>query len=161
MTGPAIVGGNAGNMPLPPAGTRDMPQFDISKGARGLGRTYMVKSLDHRSAFQNNQLSEGQAMTDVIDFLEQMGQDAQLRHASQDEVELALTSAEIAPELQAPILVNDPAQLETLLGQVPLCAMFFPGQEDEEEGGEDEETPSKEPDEAPEHSGLRTVIPTA
>ena len=99
-------------------------------------------------------------MTDIIDFLEQMGQDAQLRHATQDEVELALTSAEIAPELQAAILAKDPAQLESLLGQAPLCAMFFPGKEEEEEGDEDEDTPSKDPDEAPEHSGLRTVIPT-
>ena len=100
-------------------------------------------------------------MTDVIEFLERMGQDAQLRHAPQDEVELALTSAKVAPELQAAILANDPAQLETLLGQVPLCAMFMPGKEDEEEGDEDEETPSKEPDEAPEHSQLRAVIPAA
>lgn len=98
-------------------------------------------------------------MTDVIDFLERMGQDAQLRHASQDEVELALTSAEVAPELQAAILAKDQAQLETLLGQAPVCSAFFPGKEDEEEGDEDEETPSKEPDEAPGHSGLRAVIP--
>jgi len=100
-------------------------------------------------------------MTDVIDFLERMGQEAQLRHASQDEVELALTGAEIAPELKAAILAKDSAQLETSLVQAPLCAMFFPGKEEEEEGDEDEETPSKDPDEAPEHSGLRTVIPTA
>jgi hypothetical protein len=98
-------------------------------------------------------------MTDVIDFLERMGQDAQLRHASQDEVELALTSAEIAPELQAAILAKDQAQLETLLGQAPVCIMYLPGEEEEDD--ENEEAPSKEPDEAPEHSGLRTVIPTA
>ncbi len=86
-------------------------------------------------------------MTDVIDFLERMGQDAQLRHAAQDEVELALNSAEIAPELQTAILARDQAQLEKLLGQTPLCAPLFPGQEEEEEGEEDEESPSKEPDE--------------
>ena len=100
-------------------------------------------------------------MSDVIDFLEQMGQDAQLRHASQDEVKLVLTGAEIAPDLQAAILANDPAQLEALLKQAPVFGYFLPGKEDEEEADEDEETPSKEPDEAPEHSGLRTVIPTA
>ena len=100
-------------------------------------------------------------MTDVIDFLERMGQDAQLRHASQDEVELALTNAEIAPELQTAILAKDQAHLETLLGQVPLCAMFMPGEEVEEEGGEDEESPSKEPDEASGHSGLCVVISAA
>jgi hypothetical protein len=83
-----------------------------------------------------------------------MGQDAQLRHASPDEVELALTGAEMAPELRAAILANDPVQLETLLEHAPLCGYFLPGKEEEEEGDEDEETPSKEPDEAPE-SGLR------
>lgn len=83
-------------------------------------------------------------MTDVIDFLEQMGQDAQLRHGSQDEVELALTSAEIAPELQAAILANNQARLEALLGQNPLCGMLFPGKEDEQEDEDTEETPSRE-----------------
>lgn len=102
-------------------------------------------------------------MTDVIDFLERVGQDAQLRHASQDEVGLALTSTEIAPELQAAILANDPVQLETLLGHVPACGYLLPGEEpaEEEEGDEDEETPSKEPDSALEHGRNHAVIPTA
>lgn len=97
-------------------------------------------------------------MTDVIDFLERMGQDAQLRHASQDEVERALTSAEMAPALQAAILARDLAQLESLLGQAPVCVCLFPGKEEEEEGDEDEETPSREPDEDSRHSGLRAEI---
>jgi hypothetical protein len=83
-------------------------------------------------------------MTDVIDFLERMGQDAQLRHAAQDEVELALNSAEIAPELQTAILARDQAQLEKLLGQDPLCGMLFPGKEDEQEDEDTEETPSRD-----------------
>lgn len=96
-------------------------------------------------------------MSDVIDFLERMGQDAQWRHASQDEVELALTGAEVAPELQAAILAKDLAQLEMLLGQAPLCGCYLPGKEEEEEGDEDEETPSREPEEDSGHSGLRAV----
>jgi len=102
-------------------------------------------------------------MTDVIEFLERMGQDPQLRHATRDELERALISAEVAPELRAAILAKDQAQLETLLGRVPVCVAYFPAKEDEEEDGEgeSEEIPSQEPDEAPEHSGLRTVIPTA
>jgi hypothetical protein len=63
-------------------------------------------------------------MSDVIDFLERMGQDAQLRHGSQEEVELALASAEIAPELQAAIVAKDQAQLEGLMGQTPLRCLF-------------------------------------
>jgi hypothetical protein len=99
-------------------------------------------------------------MSDVIDFLEKMGQDAQLRHGSPDEVELALASAEVAPELQSAILAKDQTQLETLLGQAPVCVMFFPGKEDEEEDDEGEETPPEEPGEA-EHTGLRAAIPAA
>jgi hypothetical protein len=100
-------------------------------------------------------------MSDVIDFLEKMGQDAQLRHGSQDEVELALASAEIAPELQAAIIARDQAHLETLLGQAPLCAVYLPGTEEEEQDDEAEETPSREPDEAPELSGLQAMIQAA
>lgn len=87
-------------------------------------------------------------MTDIIDFLERMGQDAQFRHAPQDEVERALISAEIAPALQTAILAKDQAQLEKLLGQVPSCAPLAPGNEDQGDGDEDEETPSRGPDEA-------------
>lgn len=96
-------------------------------------------------------------MSDVIDFLERMGQDAQLRHGSQEEVELALASAEIAPELQAAIVAKDQAQLGGLMGQTPLCAVYFPGQEDEEQEDETEETPSREPGESPELR--RAVVP--
>jgi hypothetical protein len=83
-------------------------------------------------------------MTDVIDFLERMGQDAQLRYGSQNEVEIALASAQIAPELKTAILAEDQQHLETLLGQEVFCAMLFPGEEQEED--DTEETPSREED---------------
>jgi hypothetical protein len=72
-------------------------------------------------------------MFDVIDFLERMGQDAQLRHASQDEVELALTSAEIDPELRVAILARDEPGLQALLGQDPFCCLINPAKPDEEQ----------------------------
>jgi hypothetical protein len=72
-------------------------------------------------------------MFDVIDFLERMGQDAQLRHASQDEVELALTSAEIDPELRVAILARDEQGLQALLGQDPFCCLINPAKPDEEQ----------------------------
>jgi hypothetical protein len=86
-------------------------------------------------------------MNNVIDFLEKIGQDPQWRHASPDQVEQALAGAKIAPELQMAILARDQVQLEKLLGQTPFCAPLFPGQEEEEDGEEDEESPAKEPDE--------------
>lgn len=93
-------------------------------------------------------------MSDIIDFLERMGRDAQFRHASQDKVERALISAEIAPALQTAILAKDQAHLEKLLGTTPLCAPYMPGNGDQGEGDEDEETPSREPDEVYEHKLL-------
>jgi len=48
-----------------------------------------------------------------------------------------------------------------LLGQVPLCGMFFPSKEDEEESDDEtEKTPSREPDEVPENNGLRSMMAT-
>ena len=51
-------------------------------------------------------------MSNVISFLESVGQDATLRHASQDELELALTTAQIEPALQKAILGKDQTQIE-------------------------------------------------
>lgn len=99
-------------------------------------------------------------MLDVIDFLEKMGQDAQLRHASQEEVELVLSSSEVAPVAQAALLAKNQAQLEVLLGQVPLCSVFMPGQEEEEED-DSEETPSREPHEARKPGVFQSALPSA
>ena len=128
----------------------------------GPGRKLPLELSSSEERFQNNQC-QGMEMTDVIEFLERMGQDPQLRHAAQDEVERALISAEIAPELRAAILAKDQEQIVALLGQAPVCVAYFPAKEDEEEGdeGEGEEIPSEETDETPEHNGLRTVILTA
>lgn len=98
-------------------------------------------------------------MSNVIDFLERMGQDAHLRQGPQDELELALTSAGIASELQVAIRAGDQAKLEALLGQVPLHAVFLPGKEEEDD--ETEETPSQEPDETFERGRLPTMVTTA
>jgi hypothetical protein len=94
-------------------------------------------------------------MSNVIDFLEKMGQDAQLRHASQDEVERALTGAQIDPELQAAILAKDQSGIEALLGQRNVCCMLAPSKENEDE--EPEENPSQDDEEISLHSVLRLV----
>ena len=84
-------------------------------------------------------------MSNVIGFLERMGQDAQLRRASLSEVELALKDAQIDPELQAAILDQDQRQLEALLGREHLCCLMFPAKEDEDD--DSEESPSRDDDE--------------
>ncbi|WP_077445663.1 hypothetical protein [Rhodanobacter sp. C05] len=72
-------------------------------------------------------------MSNVIDFLEMMGQDAQMRNASRNEVKLALANAQIAPELQTAILAKDQPQLETLLRQRVTCCLLFSNEDQDDE----------------------------
>ena len=97
-------------------------------------------------------------MSNVIGFLEKMGQDAELRHASKNEMELALADAEINPRLQAVILSSDQAQLEALLlARTNVVCGLFPGKEDDD-GEEEEESPDKDDDEMTgSHAAIRRV----
>jgi hypothetical protein len=98
-------------------------------------------------------------MSNVIRFLETMGQDAALRHAIQNDLELALTRAQIDPQLQAAILGNDRAQLEALLGaKANVCCMVFPAKEDEDD---EEEEPSRDDDEITARSAVRGIASAA
>jgi len=73
-------------------------------------------------------------MSNVIDFLERMGQDAQLRHASQNDVEQALARAQIDPQLQTAILAKDQRKLETLLGGNNVCcALMYDDHEEDDQ----------------------------
>src|SRR5215469_12879481 len=76
-------------------------------------------------------------MSSVIDFLERMGSDAQWRHASQEDLDLALAETDITAPERTAILAKDALALKALLRQVPLFAMQIPGAPDEE-GDEDE-----------------------
>ena len=85
-------------------------------------------------------------MSNVIDFLERFGQDADLRHAPSDALAEALKSAGIDPELRAAILGNDQRTLEALLGaDTNVCCMTH--KEDEEEEPEEEEDEDEDEDE--------------
>jgi hypothetical protein len=94
-------------------------------------------------------------MSNVIDFLERMGQNAQLRHGSQSELEHALAAVEIDQELQAAILAKDHGRLEALLGQVNVCCAQFPDKDDEDE--DTGESPSRDDKEAASSSLFRAV----
>jgi len=84
-------------------------------------------------------------MSNVIGFLESVGQDAALRHAAQGELKLALSGAQIDPALQIAILNNDQDRLTALLGaRTNLVCGVLPGKEDDDEG---EEAPSRDDDE--------------
>jgi hypothetical protein len=81
-------------------------------------------------------------MSNVISFLERMGQDSELKGATPEELESALTRAQIDPAMRAAILGNDRPELEALLEcKSTICCGIFPGKEDE-----DEEEPSKKDD---------------
>ena len=71
-------------------------------------------------------------MSNVIDFLEQMGRDARLRYAASDEIRSNFVSAQIDPALHAALLGGDSKRLEALLGaRTDMCPIIFPVQEDE------------------------------
>lgn len=77
-------------------------------------------------------------MSNVIDFLERLGQDSKLHSAVSEDIEAALRAAGIDPRLQASILDADRRALQELLGaDGNVCCMIF--KEDEEEEKEDEE----------------------
>jgi hypothetical protein len=83
-------------------------------------------------------------MSNVINFLEKMGRDAQLRHASRDDLQNALLAGSVSAELSVLLLAGNQSAIESLLGQMPLCCAMFPVKEDEEES---EESPAKDDDE--------------
>jgi len=74
-------------------------------------------------------------MSNSMEFLVQMGQDAQLRHATNDELEQALTRAQIEPAVRAAVLAGDRRRLEALLGAAgnTFCGIYVP--EDDEDAG--------------------------
>jgi hypothetical protein len=62
-------------------------------------------------------------MSNVIDFLERMGKDAQLRHASRDQLAFALEGTQIEAPMRSAIVAGDASQLQVLMGQGPLYAV--------------------------------------
>ena len=65
-------------------------------------------------------------MSDIIDFMERMGGDAQLSQASADELAEVLSASDLAPEMQSVVMEGNAAKLETLLGTKPMCMLVAP-----------------------------------
>lgn len=85
-------------------------------------------------------------MSDVIDFLEKLGQNAHLRHIDGDRLEQELAQAGIDASVRAAVLSADPRRLEELLGaSTNLCCLVEePSREEEEEDDEDEDEDEEE-----------------
>lgn len=76
-------------------------------------------------------------MSNVIDFLERMGQDAKLSHASRSEMQFALQQANIVSDAHLAILNMDQHELEVIVGaNSNVCCAIFPVEDD---AGEDSE----------------------
>lgn len=80
-------------------------------------------------------------MTDAIDFLEQLGRNARLRHAPTAELERVLAASGFEPTLRSALLADDAVRLGELLGAQPniCCLVEKPDQEDDDEEEEEEE----------------------
>lgn len=80
----------------------------------------------------------------MIGFLERLGQDEALRHASADELTIALERMELDPAFRAAVLQRDRTRLEVLLQckATICCGLVRPDEDDEQE-----EEPSKEDEE--------------
>ena len=71
-------------------------------------------------------------MSKVINFLERMGQDSQLRSACAEDFEKAVTDAALDPALQHALVSGNQSELERLLGaSVNVCCMIQAVNDDE------------------------------
>src|SRR5690242_2723011 len=73
-------------------------------------------------------------MADIIEFLERMGQDAQLRHASEAVLEQAMRDAQMSPRAAAALRVGDRAEIEAVIGaESDICCLVWAPEPDTEE----------------------------
>ncbi|GGA44932.1 hypothetical protein [Dyella nitratireducens] len=77
-------------------------------------------------------------MSNVIQFLEKVGNAAQWDDVTEGKLELALAEADIEGPFRSAILNKDVAQLQVLLQQKEPVCFVIPGEEEEEEEGEEE-----------------------
>jgi hypothetical protein len=88
-------------------------------------------------------------VSNVIDFLERLGRDAELRHASDEAVNEALREAGIDPAVRQAIVGKDQCELERLLGgDTTVCCLIHSPDDDEEEEDEEHEDEEDEDEKA-------------
>jgi hypothetical protein len=97
-------------------------------------------------ASRHNDHQGNNAMSSIIDFLERLGADAQLRHASQEELALVVADSQLDAAVGAAIIAKSTAELYALLDMRPMFHIQNnPGreeEEEEEEGDEEQEAPA-------------------
>lgn len=63
-------------------------------------------------------------MSNIIDFLEIMGQDANLRYASAGDMQRMLADIQVDPEMRGAVLATDQVRLTALAGAKNVCCML-------------------------------------
>jgi len=66
-------------------------------------------------------------MSNIIDFLEAVGQDATLRYASAEKMQHMLADSQVDEEVQEAVLAGDKQRLSELLRAKTTCCMLMPG----------------------------------
>jgi hypothetical protein len=82
-------------------------------------------------------------VSDIINFLEQMGQDARLRYATMSELREALIAAGVSPAAMSAILAGDERLLEARVGASgTVCCLVYqprePARKREDDGDTDD-----------------------
>ena len=89
-------------------------------------------------------------MSDIIDFLERLGQDSGLRHAPRAQIDQASSGVQMSPQVRAALANRDQRLLETLLGTDNVCCLInVPVWGEDEEAGENKGEPKPAAVEAP------------
>jgi len=83
-------------------------------------------------------------VSNVINFLERFGADADLRHACDEAVNEALRAAGVDSAVRLAIVGKDQRELERLLGADTNVCCMVNAPDDEEEDDEEEEEDEKE-----------------
>lgn len=80
-------------------------------------------------------------MSNIVDFLENVGQNASLRYASAGDMQRMLAGIEVDPEVRDAVLAKDQARLSALAGAKNVCCMLVPAmvQSDQDSGASEEE----------------------
>jgi len=95
-------------------------------------------------------------MSSVIEFLERLGGDAQLRQATTEEIALALADAKVEASASEAILARNVDELYALLKQAPMfCVQTVPRKEGEEE--DEEEEGGEEKQKAPSENAAASI----
>jgi CO dehydrogenase/acetyl-CoA synthase beta subunit len=97
-------------------------------------------------------------MSSIIEFLERLGGDAQLRQATTEEIALALADAKVEASASEAILARNVDELYALLKQAPMfCVQTVPRKEGEEEEEDEEEEGGEEKQKAPSKNAAASV----